>query len=90
MNSSIIHDNIHSLIHKKFHLKSYHGDIKYHMTLNMIFSVVCMHTEDNDITWLEKMTILVNIYSIMQLQLVTDNNSINIVWYLLRNYYDLP
>ena len=29
-----------SLIHKKCHLKNYHSDIKYHMTLNIIFSVV--------------------------------------------------
>ena len=33
MNPSIIHDNICKLIHKKCHLKSYHSDIKYHMTL---------------------------------------------------------
>ena len=30
MNSSIIHDNICSLIHKMCHLKSCHSDIKYH------------------------------------------------------------
>ena len=40
MNSSIIHDNICKLIHKKCHLKSYHSDIKYLVTLNTIFSVV--------------------------------------------------
>ena len=40
MNSSIIHDNIYSLIHKKCHPDSYHSDIIYHMTLNIIFSVV--------------------------------------------------
>ena len=28
------------LIHKQCHLKSYHSDIKYHMPLNIIFSVV--------------------------------------------------
>jgi hypothetical protein len=39
MNSFIIHDNIHSLIHKKCHPKSHHSDIKYHMTLNITFSV---------------------------------------------------
>ena len=40
MNSSIIHDNICSLIYKKCHLESYHSAIiKYHMTLNIIFSV---------------------------------------------------
>ena len=33
------HDNICSLIHKKCHPKSYHNDIKWHMTLNIIFSV---------------------------------------------------
>ena len=40
---SIIHDNICSLIHMGCHPKSYHCDIKYHMTLNalnIIFSVV--------------------------------------------------
>ena len=42
MNSSIIPDNICSLIHKKGHLKSYHSDKIYHMTLNFIFSVVLM------------------------------------------------
>ena len=31
--SSIIHDNICSLIHKQCHPKSYHSDIKYHMSL---------------------------------------------------------
>jgi hypothetical protein len=40
MNSSIIHDNICSLIHKKCHPESYHSVTKYHMTLNIIFSVV--------------------------------------------------
>ena len=40
MNASIIHANICSLIQKKCHMKSYYNDIKYHMTLNMIFSVV--------------------------------------------------
>jgi hypothetical protein len=40
MNSLIIHDNIFSLIYKRCHPKSYAGDIKYHMTLNVIFSVV--------------------------------------------------
>ena len=39
MHSSTIHDNICKFIHKKCHPKSYHSDIKYHMTLNMIFSV---------------------------------------------------
>ena len=37
--SSIIHDNICSVIHKKCHPKSYHSDIKCHMTLNITFSV---------------------------------------------------
>ena len=40
MNSSIIHDDICSLIHIKCHPRSYYSDIKYHMTLNIIFSVV--------------------------------------------------
>jgi hypothetical protein len=40
MNTFIIHDNICSLIHKKRHPKSYHNDIKYHMTLNTKFNVV--------------------------------------------------
>ena len=40
MNSSIIYDNICKLIHKNCHPNSYHSDIKYHMTLNFIFSVV--------------------------------------------------
>ena len=40
MNSSIIPDDICELIHKKCHPKSYHIDIKCHMTLNIMFSVV--------------------------------------------------
>ena len=44
MNSSIIHDNICSLVHK-CNLESYHSDIKYHMTLNIIFSVACSKAE---------------------------------------------
>ena len=39
-NPSIIHDNMCSLIHKKFHPQSYHSDIKFHTTLNTIFSGV--------------------------------------------------
>ena len=39
MKSSIIHDSICSLIHTKCHHKSYQGDIKYHMTPHIIFSV---------------------------------------------------
>ena len=42
MNSSIIHDSICSLIYKKCHPKSDHGDIQYRMTLNIIFSVVLL------------------------------------------------
>ena len=38
--SSFIHENICSLIHKRCHLKSYHSDIKWHMTLNNICNVV--------------------------------------------------
>ena len=40
MNSFIIHDSICSLIPKKCHPKRCHSDIKYHMTLNIVFSVV--------------------------------------------------
>ena len=36
---SVIHDNICKLIYKKCLKKSYHIDMKYHMTLNTIFSV---------------------------------------------------
>ena len=39
-NSSIIHVRICSLIHKKCKPKSYHSDTKYHITLNIIFSVL--------------------------------------------------
>ena len=42
MNSSIIHDDIYSFILKKYHSKSSHSDMNYHMTLNIIFSVVTM------------------------------------------------
>ena len=51
MNSSIIHDNICSLIHKKCHLKSHDSDIKNHMALisylvwfpmSMLFSLFSM------------------------------------------------
>ena len=45
MNSSTIHDNIHSLTPKKCHPKSYRSDIKYYMTLNIIFSVSCHELE---------------------------------------------
>ena len=37
---SIVHDRNCELIHKKCHEESYHIDIKYHMTLNTICSVV--------------------------------------------------
>ena len=40
MNSSILHDNISSLTHKKCHPKSTRGDIKYHMKMNIVFIVV--------------------------------------------------
>ena len=45
MNSFIIHDNIWSLIHKKYHPKNYQSHIKYHM----IFSVVSV--QDGDMIW---------------------------------------
>ena len=37
-----------SLIHKKWHPKSYHSDIKHHMTLNMTyhFNWICPRTSD--------------------------------------------
>ena len=38
--SSITHDNICSLVHKKRHPKSCYSDIKYHMSLNITFNVV--------------------------------------------------
>ena len=40
MNSSIIETHIFSLIHKKCHLKSYHSETQYYMTLNTIFNAV--------------------------------------------------
>jgi hypothetical protein len=42
----IIHDNICSLIHMKCHPESHHGDIKYHMTPNIVFSVDYLHLKD--------------------------------------------
>ena len=47
--SPIIHDNICPLIHNKWHPESYHSGIKYHITLNIIFSVV-FHSERRQIT----------------------------------------
>jgi hypothetical protein len=38
--SPIIHDNVCILIHKNSCQNSYHNVIKYHMTLNIIFSIV--------------------------------------------------
>ena len=43
------HDNICSLIHKKCHLESYHSGIKYHMTLNIILSVVLSTLYGNEL-----------------------------------------
>ena len=37
--SYTIHDNICRPFHKKCHPKSYHSDIKFHMTLQIIFTV---------------------------------------------------
>jgi hypothetical protein len=51
MNSPIIHDEICSLIHKKCHPKSYHSDIKYHMTLTTIFSVAWLKEAINGENW---------------------------------------
>jgi hypothetical protein len=39
MNSFIIHDSICKLTYKKRHLKLCRNNIKYYMTLNIIFSV---------------------------------------------------
>ena len=39
----LVHENMCSLIHKMWHPKSYHSDIKYHMTPNIIFDVVWTH-----------------------------------------------
>ena len=44
VNSSIIHDNMSSLIHNKCHPKSYHSDIEYHMPLN-IPPTSCTHID---------------------------------------------
>ena len=52
VHSSISHDNICSLIHKKCHPKSYYSDRIYCMTLNIMFSVVSMHTKEYDVTQL--------------------------------------
>ena len=49
MNSSINRDSICSLIHKQRHQKSRHSDITYHMTLNIIFSVVSIYDEDSSV-----------------------------------------
>ena len=40
--TSVFHDNTHELLRKKFHYKSYHHDIKYHMTLTRTLHVVLM------------------------------------------------
>ena len=40
MKLSIIHDSICILLLKKCRLKNYHNDIKYHTTLNIMFSIV--------------------------------------------------
>ena len=52
LNSSIIHDSNCSLIHNKCHPKCYNSDIKYHMTLNIMFSVVCVIVVNFPITLL--------------------------------------
>ena len=49
MSSSIIHDNICSLIHEMCQSKSYHSDTKYHIKLNIIFSVVTACTSHSGI-----------------------------------------
>ena len=51
MTSSIINDGICSLIHKKYHLKCYHSDINYHMTLNIVYSI------DNVIDQIERLAV---------------------------------
>ena len=47
MNTSITHDNICEVIHKKCHPKSYHSNIKYHMTLYILFIVVLHWSRKN-------------------------------------------
>ena len=37
---SIIHNNISKLIHKNCHLKIYHIDTKYHLTMTIMFNVM--------------------------------------------------
>jgi hypothetical protein len=48
MNSSIIHDNRCSLIHKKCYPKSYQSDTKYQMTLNIISCAVSLPAGENN------------------------------------------
>ena len=43
MQIPIIQDNICKLIHQKCHPKSYYNGVKYHMTQNIIFSII-LHT----------------------------------------------
>ena len=54
MNSFIIHDNICAFTYKECHPKSYRSDIKCHMTLNSISTIVSMHNEAYDITFVVK------------------------------------
>ena len=49
MNSSIIHDIICSLLHKRCHPNSYHSDVTYHMILDIRFSVGFLYVPWNDV-----------------------------------------
>ena len=51
INSLIIHDSILKLIHKNCHPKSYHSDIKCHMTLNIMFNVELTYLRVNSTIW---------------------------------------
>ena len=64
MNSSTIHDNSCSLIYKNCSPKSYHRDIKYHMTLNIISSV---HLPNCVIDW-HMMVSILQVHSLISLQ----------------------
>ena len=55
MNSSIIHDSIRSLIHKKCHPRSYHHDINYHTTLKLII-VLRVGSRDGWTSWVWETT----------------------------------
>jgi hypothetical protein len=67
MNSSIIHDNSCSLFHRKCHPKHYHSDIKYHMTLIIIFSIAtCNQTRQSNFHFFSKKPFNLNGYNLWQ------------------------